>query len=39
MTGVFIVSEKNREGYLMNIMHIIPGSGGSFYCGNCLRDS
>ncbi len=20
-------------------MHIIPGSGGSFYCGNCLRDS
>lgn len=23
----------------MNIMHIIPGSGGSFYCGNCLRDA
>jgi glycosyltransferase involved in cell wall biosynthesis len=23
----------------MYIMHIIPGSGGSFYCGNCLRDS
>jgi len=23
----------------MNIMHIIPSSGGSFYCGNCLRDS
>ena len=23
----------------MNIAHIIPGSGGSFYCGNCLRDS
>ena len=23
----------------MNIMHIIPGSGGSFYCGNCMRDS
>lgn len=23
----------------MNIMHVIPGSGGSFYCGNCLRDS
>ena len=23
----------------MNIMHIIPCSGGSFYCGNCLRDS
>ena len=20
-------------------MHIIPGSGGSFYCGNCMRDS
>jgi len=24
---------------VMNIVHIIPGSGGSFYCGNCLRDS
>src|SRR5690554_126891 len=23
----------------MNIIRIIPGSGGSFYCGNCLRDS
>lgn len=23
----------------MQIIHIIPGSGGSFYCGNCLRDS
>jgi glycosyltransferase involved in cell wall biosynthesis len=23
----------------MNIINIIPGSGGSFYCGNCLRDS
>lgn len=23
----------------MNIAHIIPGSGDSFYCGNCLRDS
>lgn len=23
----------------MRILHIIPGSGGSFYCGNCLRDS
>ena len=23
----------------MRIIHIIPGSGGSFYCGNCLRDS
>ncbi|MCG6185776.1 glycosyltransferase family 4 protein [Maribellus maritimus] len=28
------------EGLLiMNIIQIIPGSGGSFYCGNCLRDS
>lgn len=25
--------------YKMNIIQIIPGSGGSFYCGNCLRDS
>ena len=23
----------------MVILQIIPGSGGSFYCGNCLRDS
>lgn len=23
----------------MQIIHIIPGSGNSFYCGNCLRDS
>ncbi len=23
----------------MNIVHIVPGSGGNFYCGNCLRDS
>ena len=28
----------NRKSY-MRILHIIPGSGGSFYCGNCLRDS
>jgi hypothetical protein len=23
----------------MKIAQIIPGSGGSFYCGNCMRDS
>ena len=23
----------------MQIVHIVPGSGGNFYCGNCLRDS
>ncbi len=23
----------------MKILQVIPGSGGSFYCGNCLRDS
>ncbi len=23
----------------MNIVQIIPGTGGSFYCGNCMRDS
>jgi glycosyltransferase involved in cell wall biosynthesis len=23
----------------MKVIHVIPGSGGSFYCGNCLRDS
>lgn len=22
----------------MRIMHIVPGSGGSFYCQNCIRD-
>ena len=36
MTGAYTVSEKNEQ---MKIMNIIPGSGGSFYCGNCLRDS
>jgi glycosyltransferase involved in cell wall biosynthesis len=36
MTDGSIVLGKNRN---MKIMHIIPGSGGSFYCGNCLRDS
>lgn len=29
--------KQNNTG--MNIIQIIPGSGGSFYCGNCLRDS
>ncbi|MHB9028789.1 MAG: glycosyltransferase family 4 protein [Candidatus Latescibacterota bacterium] len=23
----------------MKIVHIVPGSGGSFYCQNCMRDS
>ena len=23
----------------MKIVHLVPGSGGSFYCGNCMRDS
>lgn len=23
----------------MRIVHIVPGSGGSFYCENCLRDN
>lgn len=23
----------------MNIINIVPGFGGTFYCGNCLRDS
>lgn len=23
----------------MNILHIVPGSGGEFYCENCLRDT
>ena len=22
----------------MRIVHIVPGTGGTFYCGNCLRD-
>jgi len=29
-------SEKHNT---LKIAHIIPGSGGGFYCGNCLRDS
>ncbi len=28
--------EENKG---LNIIQVIPGSGGSFYCGNCLRDS
>ena len=23
----------------MNVLYILPGSGGSFYCQNCLRDA
>jgi len=23
----------------MKIVHIIPGSGGTFYCQNCMRDN
>ena len=23
----------------MNIVHIVPGSGGTFYCQNCMRDN
>jgi glycosyltransferase involved in cell wall biosynthesis len=30
---------ENTKNTGLNIIHIIPGSGGSFYCGNCLRDS
>ena len=22
----------------MNVVHIVPGSGGGFYCQNCVRD-
>jgi glycosyltransferase involved in cell wall biosynthesis len=29
----------DKVGTGLNIIQIIPGSGGSFYCGNCLRDS
>ena len=31
--------ELEEAAIFMNIIQIIPGSGGSFYCGNCLRDS
>ena len=37
MAGSIVLGRNRKEA--MNIMHIIPGSGGSFYCGNCLRDS
>ena len=23
----------------MKIVHIVPGSGGTFYCQNCMRDN
>lgn len=32
-----MAENNNKTG--LNIIQIIPGSGGSFYCGNCLRDS
>jgi len=32
-------SPLGRVGVGLKIAHIIPGSGGSFYCGNCMRDS
>ena len=31
--------DGDQRGAGLNIIQIIPGSGGSFYCGNCLRDS
>jgi glycosyltransferase involved in cell wall biosynthesis len=31
------VAENNYEN--MKIINIVPGFGGTFYCGNCLRDS
>jgi glycosyltransferase involved in cell wall biosynthesis len=30
---------EGEGGGHLKIAHIIPGSGGSFYCGNCMRDS
>ena len=41
------VNEENHMGlvtrvidelYIMKIVYLITGSGGSFYCGNCYRD-
>ena len=23
----------------MKVVHIVPGSGGTFYCQNCMRDA
>ncbi len=28
----------NTESKPLNIIHLIPGTGGSFYCENCVRD-
>ena len=36
---IFTPSPLGRAGVGLKIAHIIPGSGGSFYCGNCMRDS
>ena len=36
---IFTPSHLGRAGVGLKIAHIIPGSGGSFYCGNCMRDS
>jgi glycosyltransferase involved in cell wall biosynthesis len=37
--SVVTSSPSGRVGVGLRIAHIIPGSGGSFYCGNCMRDS
>jgi len=38
--GISILRSESSFNFIkMKIAHIIPGSGGSFYCGNCLRDS
>ena len=33
------IGETRKDNRGLSIIQIIPGSGGTFYCGNCLRDS
>jgi glycosyltransferase involved in cell wall biosynthesis len=33
------VTSVNQITFIMKIVNIVPGFGGTFYCGNCLRDS
>ncbi|MEI7981105.1 MAG: hypothetical protein WCI71_05600, partial [Bacteroidota bacterium] len=31
--------DTGKTSIVMKIVNIVPGFGGTFYCGNCLRDS
>jgi glycosyltransferase involved in cell wall biosynthesis len=39
MLSVTPIFHDNYKNNFMNILFIVPGSGDSFYCGNCFRDN